>query len=180
MKLYSYVVDHDTGFAPNPYGGLCTLCRCKFRMRREGKKNLVEMAKVGDWVVGTGGAGKRSAGHRKLVYAMRVDKKPTREEYYRHYPKKRADNKLPCNDFEKREQFALVSKHFYYFGRDAIAIPETLKLEKKGPGYRCDFNQADIDRFVEWLEGQKKRGKCGEPCDTKSSKKPKGKCESPC
>jgi hypothetical protein len=82
MKLYSYVVEHDTGHAPNPYFGVCTLCRCKYREWPTGHRNIVELAEVGDWVVGTGGASKRSAGHGKLVYAMRVDEKPTREKYY--------------------------------------------------------------------------------------------------
>lgn len=181
MKLYSYVVDHDEGVAPNPDGGLCTLCRCKYRKRAEGKRNIVEMAKEGDWVIGTGGASKRSAGHGKLVYAMRVDEKPTRAEYYRRFRKTRVDSKPPCDAFEKHCQFALVSRHFYYFGVNAIDIPKTFKLEKKGPGYRRDFDQADIDKFVEWLEEQKKRGKCGEPCSPKSSEKPKGRkrCKSP-
>ncbi|MGO9702778.1 MAG: hypothetical protein ACLPX7_26365 [Xanthobacteraceae bacterium] len=178
MKLYSYVVDHDTGVAPNPDGGLCTLCLCKFRERPEGKRNIVEMANEGDWVIGTGGVSKRSTGHRTLVYAMRVDEKPTREEYYRRFRKTRVDSKPP----NFNGQFALISRHFYYFGANAIDIPKTFKLEKKGPGYRCDFKQADIYRFVEWLDGQKKRGKCGEPCAPKSSEKPKGskKCKSPC
>jgi hypothetical protein len=82
VNVYSYVVDHDTGYAPNPYCGLCTLCRCKFQEFAEGRRNIVELAEVRDWVIGTGGASKRSAGHGKLIYAMRVDEKPTREQYY--------------------------------------------------------------------------------------------------
>ena len=78
MKVYSYVVEHDNGYGPNPYFRFCTLCGCKF----EGGKNIVQLAKVGDWVIGTGGKSKRSAGHGKLVYAMRVDEKLTRWEYF--------------------------------------------------------------------------------------------------
>jgi hypothetical protein len=82
MMLYSYVVEHDTGKAPNPYFDFCTLCRCKYRECPEDRKNIVELVKPGDWVIGTGGAGKRSAGHGKLVYAMQVDEKLTRADYY--------------------------------------------------------------------------------------------------
>lgn len=83
VKVYSYVVDHDNGYGPNPYFGLCTLCRCKYRKRRDVKRrNIVELAEVGDWVIGTGGASKQSAGHGRLVYAMRVDEKPTRWKYF--------------------------------------------------------------------------------------------------
>jgi hypothetical protein len=92
MKLFSYVVEHDTGHAPNPYFGLCTLCRCKYRKGSAKQSNVVELAEKGDWIVGTGGANsRRSAGHGKLVYAMRVDKKLTRQRYYadRQFAKKR-------------------------------------------------------------------------------------------
>ena len=44
MNIYSYVVTHDTGFAPNPFHGYCTLACCKPRIRSR--------AAVGDWVVG--------------------------------------------------------------------------------------------------------------------------------
>ena len=110
VKIFSYVVDHDTGYAPNPYFGLCTLCRCKIRERPEDNRNIVELAEEGDWVIGTGRASKRSAGHGRLVYAMRVDKKPTREEYYSQFPQTRGDNEPPRDDFEKHKQFALVSR----------------------------------------------------------------------
>lgn len=42
-SLFSYVVDHDLGFAPNPEGDYCTLVDCKFG-GRAGHKNIVELA----------------------------------------------------------------------------------------------------------------------------------------
>jgi len=62
VKLYSYVVARDYGFAPNPFSGSCTLATCKPEIRR--------MASVGDWVVGTGSATQNRRG--SLVYAMKV------------------------------------------------------------------------------------------------------------
>lgn len=62
MKLYSYVVARDFGFAPNPFYGYCTLATCKPDIRRT--------AKCGDWIVGTGSAGSNRRG--QLVFAMRV------------------------------------------------------------------------------------------------------------
>ena len=41
--LYSYVITRDYGFAPNPFGGICTLATCKPGIRNH--------ATVGDWVV---------------------------------------------------------------------------------------------------------------------------------
>lgn len=53
-RLFSYVVDHDLGFSPDPFGGYCTLVYCKFS--RDGKHpNIVELAQASDWVIGTGG-----------------------------------------------------------------------------------------------------------------------------
>ncbi len=199
MKLYSYVVEHDNGYGPNPYFRFCTLCGCKFR----GGKNIVQLAKVGDWVVGTGGASKKSAGHGKLVYAMRVDEKLTRWEYFTDsrferkkrggktatYEQTRGDNQDPRKDGEndfwceapqlsdrKFKQFVLVSKHFYYFGAEAKKmddIPKEFHLEKRGPGFRSDFDPADIRRFLEWLKKQSKPGKHGEPCYKALIEKPK-------
>ena len=63
-SLFSYVVRYDSGFAPNPFHGRCTLATCKPKIRGH--------ASVGDWVVGTGSADAkiRRGGH--LVHAMKV------------------------------------------------------------------------------------------------------------
>jgi hypothetical protein len=147
VKLYSYVVEHDTGYAPNPYFDFCTLCRCKFNEKGEaaqdlnkGRKNIVELAVEGDWVVGTGGVSKKSVGrHGTLIYAMHVDHKITRQAYYNAsqfarkkkptqtapstYEQTRGDNEKPRNVFEEKE-FVLISEHFYYFGAKAKDIPQ--------------------------------------------------------
>ncbi|QXF82291.1 hypothetical protein HBA53_15590 [Rhodococcus pyridinivorans] len=62
MRLFSYVVLHDVGFAPNPFHGMCTLATCKPTIRRT--------AQVDDWVIGTGSKSKNLQDH--LVYAMQV------------------------------------------------------------------------------------------------------------
>ena len=80
MTLFSYVVDHDLGFAPNPYLGYYTLVHFKFS-EAGGRRNIVELAEVGDWILGTAGTGKQSAGHGKLIYVMRVDEKHTFDDF---------------------------------------------------------------------------------------------------
>jgi hypothetical protein len=196
MKLYSYVVQHDNGQAPNPYFGVCTLCLCKFRKSLKKNRNIVELARKGDWIFGTGGADlRKSAGHGKLVYAMRVTAEPiTRGEYYAAlqfadkkpvkngtYEQTRGDNKRPRNHFEKHDQFALISDDFYYFGRKAIDILERFDLEKIGPGFRSDFNPDVIREVVKWLEKKRKVGINGEPC-YRAVDKSKGsrRCKSSC
>ncbi|MDM8000196.1 MAG: hypothetical protein QUS33_09405 [Dehalococcoidia bacterium] len=63
MKLYSYIVARDFGFAPNPFYGFCTLATCKPKIRAG--------ASVGDWIIGTGAKSKYNFAGR-LIYAMRV------------------------------------------------------------------------------------------------------------
>jgi hypothetical protein len=65
MKLYSYVIAADTGFAPNPFNNFCCLECCKPMIRKN--------ANIDDWIVGTGS--KRSVGNDKLVYAMKITEK---------------------------------------------------------------------------------------------------------
>lgn len=70
-SLFSYIVAEDYGFAPNPFHGVCTLATCKPRIR--------SVARVGDWVIGTGTARHSRKGY--LVYAMRVTDTLTFDEY---------------------------------------------------------------------------------------------------
>lgn len=72
MRLFSYVVARDYGFAPNPFFGVCTLATCKPRVRKA--------AAIGDWVIGTGS--KTKGGDGTLVYAMRVTEVMTFNEYW--------------------------------------------------------------------------------------------------
>lgn len=72
MKLYSYVVARDFGFAPNPFYGMCTLATCKPITRR--------VANVGDWIVGTGSSKNGKQGY--LVYIMQVGEMKTFNEYW--------------------------------------------------------------------------------------------------
>ncbi|WP_343829364.1 hypothetical protein [Brevundimonas olei] len=72
-RLHSYVVRYDSGFAPNPFYGYCTLATCKPDIRMT--------ANPGDWVVGSGSAARsiRRGGH--LVHAMRVTEVLSFQEY---------------------------------------------------------------------------------------------------
>lgn len=72
MRLHSYVVRRDYGFAPNPFFGVCTLATCKPRIR--------SVAEIGDWVVGTGS--KTQGREKHVVYAMRVTGAMEFEQYW--------------------------------------------------------------------------------------------------
>ncbi len=79
-KIYSYVLDHDYGLAPNPFGGFCTLAVCKSQIRKSG--NL----EIGDWVIGTGSRAIENVTNRKyigkLIYAMQVEERMKFNEYW--------------------------------------------------------------------------------------------------
>lgn len=72
-RLYSYVLTHDTGFAPNVSHGYCTLATCKPKIRMN--------ANVGDWVIGTGSLS-RDDNEERLLYAMRVEEVMPYDEYF--------------------------------------------------------------------------------------------------
>lgn len=168
-RFFSYVVDHDNGFAPNPFGGFCTLAKCKYRRKEGQRRNIVELAEVGDWIVGTGGVKNVSSGHGTLLYAMRVDEKLTLAEYYEDKRfRGRKGNTL--DESHRTDTYALISQHFFYFGRNAICLAVIPKehlshsLEKKGPGFRSDFRMRFIEDFERWLENNYEIGIHGDPC----------------
>jgi len=81
MKIYSYVVDHDLGLAPNPFGQYCTLAVCKPNIRKSAKLN------IGDWVIGTGSRALENVAKRSyinyLIYAMEVTEVISMDCYWR-------------------------------------------------------------------------------------------------
>lgn len=166
MKLYSYVVDHDHGFAPNPDIPYCTLVHCKFG-GETGRRNIVELAEVGDWIVGTGGQSRHSAGNGRLIYAMRVEEKLRFRDYLKD---SRFRHRADCCDRGTRNKYALVSRKYWYFGRSAVPIQRIPRfglrhsLEKRGPNFRSDFPMEFVSQFAAWLEQCYILGVHDEPC----------------
>ncbi|HFK5508592.1 hypothetical protein [Elizabethkingia anophelis] len=80
MKIYSYLVDHDLGLAPNPFGQYCTLAVCKPNIRKSKKLN------IGDWIIGTGSRALENVSKRPyinyLIYAMKVSEVIPFESYW--------------------------------------------------------------------------------------------------
>ena len=96
QKLYVYTMTNDSGFAPNPFYGVCTLACCKPRIRnsvggRLYQKSQEEILRAGVWVAGVAGEdlNKRIKGIRgSLLYLMQVTEIRTFEAYWREYPQK--------------------------------------------------------------------------------------------
>jgi hypothetical protein len=87
VNVYSYVVSHDTGFAPNPFHGYCTLACCKPVIRRT--------ASAEDWIIVLS---PKKFG-RNIVYVMRVTEKLSFFEYWKdkRFREKRANMKSKDN-----------------------------------------------------------------------------------
>jgi hypothetical protein len=189
MKLFSYIITSDSGFAPNPFFGFCTLATCKPRIR--------SAARAGDWIAGFGSA--RTVGPGRLVYAMQVAevlsfvkydrdprfqrKKPrlngTAQErcgdniYYRgasgEWRQRRNQNHGP-RQFDKdvgRGRQVLVGRRFYYFGSNARPVPPRFRLlVPTGRGHRSRFRGNVVDEFIRWLGYKFPPGRHGRPWET--------------
>lgn len=111
--LFSYVVATDSGFAPNPFFGVCTLACCKPAIRRaiggrllrqSGRADIAELRKADPcyiraqniWVVGLAGSELRDRPRRSVVYVMQVTDVLDFESYYREFPQKRPVRRLPA------------------------------------------------------------------------------------
>lgn len=176
MKLFSYIVKHDAGFAPNPFWGYCTLANCKPRIRKT--------AQAGDWIVGLS----PKAQGNKIVYAMQVEeilpfaayyrdprfacKKPSYEkgrmvmkrgdniyeplahgEFYQHRSgHSNGDKENP--DSKKHDlggKNVLLSRNYYYFGSKAIELPSEFFEIRVGRAHKCRFSDDLIRRFINFI-----------------------------
>jgi hypothetical protein len=176
MKLYSYVVTHDTGFSPNPFWGYCTLADCKPVIRRT--------AKVGDWIVGLS----PKADGNRLIYCMQVEEIIPYDEYYGdsrfkakkpNYFKGEVVHKCGDNiykplrngDFQQLQSThsngtnedpktkahdlggknVLASKTFYYFGSRPLKLPERLDDLRVGRGFKNKFSPEIVSAFIAFI-----------------------------
>lgn len=153
MRVFSYLVSRDWGFAPNPFYGFCTLACCKPTIRR--------VAKVGDLIIGCGT--KKNEQEGRLIFAMRVTEKMTFAEYWNdpRFRRKRpilgksklafygdniyrptaagfeqlhshhslADGSVNAHNRDKDtgSNNVLVSEEYVYFGRSAPQVPAYLR-----------------------------------------------------
>ncbi|WP_444436508.1 hypothetical protein [Pseudomonas sp. A6] len=191
MRLLKYVMTHDSGLAPNPFFGVCSLALCTPNHR---KAKLLP----GDWVVGHSS---KSTG-RRLVYAMQLTKVLSMDEYFKAFPEKRPDPdgsleqrsgdnlyfrengrwlRVPSAEHNDVESFrndqgcpvylAEGDDHFWYFGA-ANPMPEIqgfadrfpwLIHGRQGCAYIDDVERIQV--FAEWLSSLKRSGCLGNPRD---------------
>ncbi|MBO6724857.1 MAG: hypothetical protein JJ911_04240 [Rhizobiaceae bacterium] len=191
-SLFSYVVEHDMGFAPHPFGRICSLANCKPQIRMA--------ATVGDYVIGTGSAQDKMAG--RLIYWMLIDEVVSFDQYWSD---PRFKGRRPVMNGSDRQRYGdniyytgddgvvrqldsfhsepdgvtsqgnlkrdtgttnrvLLGENFAYFGANAPDIPPDIaQIVKKGPGHKRHFSEATKSAAVGWFTGIESRGLQGEP-----------------
>jgi len=192
MTVFSYVIEHDLGFAPNPFHGVCTLACCKPKIRKR--------AELGDYILGMGAVRPNLKGH--ISYWMRVDeilkfdqywenprfrrKKPVMTGttylrygdniYHRDGGKKYKqedsfhsleDGSVSVGDL-RRDTAAtdkvLISYNFAYWGKAGIKLPKELAcFAISGPGHKSRFSEEQIETLLAWLSKHPERGYRDEP-----------------
>ena len=92
MRLFSYKLTHDTGFAPNPFWGALTLATCKPDFRRS--------KRAGDWIAGftSDKLCGDQVGRERLIFLMKIDQKVSIADYYRE---PRFQRKIPDMSAQK-------------------------------------------------------------------------------
>lgn len=192
VTLYSYVIEHDLGFAPNPFHGVCSLACCKPQIRKA--------AKEGDYILGTGAARPKLTAH--LTFWMRIDKILTFDQYWAdpQFRRKKAvmagttflrygdniyhrdesgayqqedsfhsleDGSVSLGDLQRdtgTTDRVLLGREFAFWGRSGIKLPTSLAfLVKKGPSHKCEFSEKQIQNFLDWLVTHPERGYLDEP-----------------
>lgn len=168
MRVFSYVVVSDSGFAPNPFHGVCTLACCKPAIRRH--------AQVGDLIVGL------STRCERVVYAMRVSRVLGFDEYWNDSlglakrpnrasssaRERRGDNiyeplpeggyrQLPSQHSARDVQRdlsgrrVLIGDPFCYFGEHGPPLPSDLRFLQVKRSHRCNLTEEQVATVASWF-----------------------------
>lgn len=129
-SVYLYAISYDLGFAPNPFGGVCTLACCKPSIRAT--------AQIGDWVVGMTGVKIKPA--LRCVFAMVVSSETTFDDYW-NKPEYRSRRPIRNGTSKK-----LVGDNIYH--RESIVSPwlQENSVHSRIDGTQCPINTAHDTR----------------------------------
>ena len=128
LKIYSYIVRNDSGFAPNPFWDYCTLAIDQALIR--------QIIRVGDWVVGLKEISKKTEDH-YMIFAMQVTEKLTFKEYWSNprFNVKRPDFTIEEEIFRVGDNIYEPSgdgfiQHYSYHSRDYFDSDDTWHKQK--------------------------------------------------
>lgn len=178
LRLYTYCLRWDDGAAPNPFWGICTLVICKLRIRKHARRGdwIVgtgpRWSKAGDLsgrlvyamrveevlTMRDYDAWANTDSPKKIPDWNNTDARRRRGDAIYDFSSGQVKQRLsvhgPANmPTDLSGLHALVSRHFYYFGRNAVVIPHWLTPiihQTQGEKYRS--NDLLRSLFVKWLE----------------------------
>ncbi|KQW72346.1 hypothetical protein [Ensifer sp. Root127] len=137
MSIYSYIVRYDSGFAPNPFYGICTLATCKPLIRKH--------AAIGDWITGCGSADRAVKRGDHIVYAMRVTETLT---FHQYNADPRFERKKPVRN-GSRKQSAGDNIYFPAAGTGGWSQRDSFHSLANGiPNPKHVANDTQVDRVL--------------------------------
>ena len=129
-SAYVYAVSYDLGFAPNPFGGICSLACCK--------PNVRARAKLGDWIVGLTGTKIKPA--MRCVFAMVVTRTSTFDTYWEE---PEFASRRPVRNGSAKKQ---VGDNIYHREADDAAWVQEDSVHSQIDGTQCPKNTAHDTR----------------------------------
>ncbi|MDA8163046.1 MAG: hypothetical protein M0022_09130 [Desulfobacteraceae bacterium] len=189
MTVFIYVVARDYGFAPNPFYGICTLATCKPGIRKSagigdwifgiGSKSthpnrLVYLMKVTQkitfneyWENVEYARKKPQMTTLKKMYGDNIYYFENGVWYQANSHHSYEDGKTNPINLEKDtgSDNVLISREFFYFGKNAILIPEKFAtaIYKSGRGYRKEEESELINEFLQYIRKNYKMGYMDDP-----------------
>lgn len=176
------MVDRDFGFAPNPFHGICTLATCKPRIRNCAQVGDWVIGVGGKRLKATGKCIFAMQITEKITFNNYWsspdfrDKKPVRNgsqkmivgdniyhknletlnwhQAHSHHSMPDGEPNLHNLSRDTQSEYVLISRHFYYFGQNALEFPQNLL---DGLGYKNYVGHRVFDfdiayPLVSWIE----------------------------
>lgn len=192
MLTYIYVIARDYGFAPNPFYGICTLATCKPGIRKSanigdwvigvGSKTILEnklvyLMKISEKISYNEYWGNEKYGMKKpymksslkkmygdnIYYYDNLAEKWIQADSHHSY----ANGKTNPDNLRKdtSSNSVLIANEFYYFGGDAIEIPERFRDEiyRSVRGYCKVETSKTITSFIKWIRSSHEIGYYSDP-----------------
>lgn len=197
MKIFKYKLEHDFGLAPNPFWGTMTLAVCKGQIRRSKNLQLGDWI-IGSGSQAIDKRGKLLYAmevQRKITMQEYWDdpefniKRPIvngslaqmyGDNFYHkdengkwiQEPSAHSEENFTTNEKHLKKdtdgEFVLISNNFYYFGDNALDVPDDLKFVITDVrNIQLHYpTKEEWTRFLEWLS-QYEPGIHGDPANWK-------------
>jgi hypothetical protein len=200
-NLYTYVMQHDAGLAPNPFWGWCTLAVCT--PNHQGSR-----ARRGDWIAGVSD---KRRGYR-LIHVMEVEERMHMNDYFRDprfvdkkplmtgSPQRRCGDNFYSLDNrgrwiqhpnryhegprileqDTRHPWVFISQRFWYLGRDSQEVPLQFRSMFGGRGARVNHPPDLVVGFKEWVTDTLREGVNALPRDLEAGSREQEAIRSAC